>query len=333
MVVKNPIRRPHLSFVARSQETEMTMTMHQSGSLPGTVELNYEQWREALRPDWGRYTPDDPNDFVGRVRPRSIFGFKAVDVSTNAVRCDRTQRDVLDGVDHYYAVFQIAGRSTIIQNDHAASLSAGDVMLIDSARPVTYHNDGNEQWLSLQLPRQHLISHLGFEPHGILRGRTRTPAGRLLHQLIRENDSSTSAPAACYMQLAVYDLLGAIFAPLGPVFASLHNDKLFTRACNIIKERFSDPALGPCEVAIEAGISLRYLQKLFTQRRTTCSEFIHSLRLEQAARLLRRRKFLGTGQPVSQVAYACGFRDYTNFARKFRHRYGRSPTAGGADQA
>jgi AraC family transcriptional activator of tynA and feaB len=316
---------------------EMTMTMPQSGDLPSAVELNYEQWREALRPDWGLYTADDPKVFVGRVRPRSIFGFNAVDVSNNAVRCDRTQRDVrLDGVDHYYAVFQIAGRSRIIQNDYTASLSVGDVMLIDSARPVTYLNDGNEQWFSLQLPRQQLISHLGLEPHGILRGRTRTPAGRLLHQLIRENagdDSSPPAPAACYMRLAVYDLLGAIFAPLGPVFASLHNDKLFTRVCDIIRERFSDPALGPFEVAAEAGISLRYLQKLFTQRNTTCSEFIHSLRLEQAARLLRRRRLLSVGQPVSRVAYACGFRDYTNFARKFRHRYGRSPTAHGADQA
>jgi AraC family transcriptional activator of tynA and feaB len=315
----------------------MEMTMHQSGDLPSTVELNYEQWREAVRPDWGLYTPDDPKVFVGRVRPWSIFGFNAADVGNNAVRCDRTQRDFrLDGVDHYYALFQIAGRSTIIQNDHAASLSAGDIVMIDSARPVTYHNDGNQQWFALQLPRQQLNSHLGFEPHDALRGCTRAPAGRLLHQFIRENlgdDSSMSAPSGYYMQLAVYDLLGAIFAPLDPVFASLHNDKLFTRVCNIIKERFSDPALGPCEVAIEAGISLRYLQKLFTQRSTTCSEFIHSLRLEQAARLLRRRKSLSIGQPVSEVAYACGFRDYTNFARKFRHRYGRPPSAHGADQA
>jgi hypothetical protein len=41
-----------------------------------------------------------------------------------------------DGVDHCYAVFQIAGRSTIMQNDHAITLAVGDVALIDSARPV-----------------------------------------------------------------------------------------------------------------------------------------------------------------------------------------------------
>jgi AraC family transcriptional regulator, positive regulator of tynA and feaB len=40
-----------------------------------------------------------------------------------------------DGVDHCYAVFQIAGRSTIVQNDHAVTLAVGDVALIDSAAP------------------------------------------------------------------------------------------------------------------------------------------------------------------------------------------------------
>ena len=110
-------------------------------------------------------------------------------------------------------------------------------------------------------------------------------------------------------------------------------DKLFRRAGNIIKDRFADPDFGPCEAAAEAGISLRYLQKLFTQRGSTCGEFIYSLRLEHAARLLHRRKFLGTGQPVSEIAYACGFRDYTNFARKFRRRFGCSPATHAGDHA
>jgi AraC-like DNA-binding protein len=80
-------------------------------------------------------------------------------------------------------------------------------------------------------------------------------------------------------------------------------------------------------VAAEAGISLRYLQKLFTERGSTCSEFIYSLRLDHAARLLQRRALLGTSQPLSDIAYACGFSDYTHFARKFRHRFGHAPGA------
>jgi AraC family transcriptional regulator, positive regulator of tynA and feaB len=195
----------------------------------------------------------------------------------------------------FYAAFLIVGRSTIVQDDQAAPLAAGDVTLIDSTRPVTYLNDGHEQWLALRLPRQPLMVHLGFEPKGCFRARSGTCAGRLLYQLIlesAENLNSMSAPDGDYMQLAVYDLLGALFAPSNPVPYSLHTERLFRRICSIVKDRFADPDFGPCEVAAEAGISLRYLQKLFTRRRTTCSEFIYSLRLNHAARLLRRRKIL-----------------------------------------
>jgi AraC family transcriptional regulator, positive regulator of tynA and feaB len=94
----------------------------------------------------------------------------------------------------------------------------------------------------------------------------------------------------------------------------------------VIKDSLSNPDFGPIGAAAEVGISLRYVQKLFTERGTTCSEFI-SLRLDRAAHLLRRRASFRTGQALSEIAYACGFRDYARFARKFRHRFGYSPGA------
>jgi AraC-like DNA-binding protein len=32
-------------------------------------------------------------------------------------------------------------------------------------------------------------------------------------------------------------------------------------------------------------------------------------------------------EPWAEIAYACGFRDYTHFARKFRQQFGCSPGA------
>jgi AraC-like DNA-binding protein len=174
------------------------------------------------------------------------------------------------------------------------------------------------------------VSHLGYEPQGGLYRRGRTSAGRLLFDLIRntdEGEDSTASPADSYMQLAVYDLVGALFAPSDPWVGSRHSDTLFTRIRRIIKNGFADPNFGRNEVAAETGISLRYLQQLFTQRGSTCSDFIYALRLDHPARLVNRRASVGTNQPLSEVAYACGFRDYTHFARKFRHRFGHPPGA------
>jgi AraC family transcriptional activator of tynA and feaB len=302
--------------------------------------LEYEEWKVLLRSLCGRYSPEgvEPKSFAGSVRPATICGCAAVDLSCNADRVERTQQDVrLDSMEHYYAVFQLVGRSTLIQNDRVTPLAVGDVALVDSARPVTYHSENRPgRWLSLHLPRQSLVSHLGLEPEGGLCRRGEIPASRLLFQLVQETADDrdlSSSSAEPYMQLAMYDLLGAIFAASDPPSISSHSDKLFRRVCAIIKARFADPDLGPSAVAAEAGISLRYLQKLFTLRGLACGHFIYSVRLDHAARLLQRRAVTKTEQPLSVIAYACGFRDYTHFARAFRTRFGYPPGAVGTGAA
>jgi len=312
--------------------------MESSGDFNTTPELDYERWRDAVRSLCGRYTPGgiEPETFGGRARAGSICGFVTVNLSCNAPRVERTDRDFRsDGMEHYCAIFQMAGQSTVVQNDHAVELAVGDVALVDAARPVTYVSEKrNGRWLSLQLPRQSLISHLGFEPEGGLCGDSETLAGRLCFRLIRISASecdSSPASAEPYMQLAIYDLLGALFvAPDLPTIPS-HTDKLFKRVCGIIKDRFADPDFSPREVAAGAGISLRYLQKLFTARGSTCTHFIHSVRLDHAARQLHRRGSLNTSQPISEIAYASGFGNYTHFARQFRRRFGHPPAAHAGD--
>jgi AraC-like DNA-binding protein len=237
----------------------------------------------------------------------------------------------LDRLADYCALFQLFGTSAIIQGDQAAQLAVGDVALIDCTKPVRcVTGNGSAQWMCVHLPREALVVQLGFEPQGGIRGHSGTLAGRLLFDAVRDvaaDNGSTSSRADAYMQLAVYDLIGALFTPSDPRPAPRQAAKLFTRICGIIKQRCADPDFGPAEAAAEAGISLRYLQMLFTRRGDTCSEYIYSLRLDHAVRLLHRRMSLDTRQPLSEIAYGCGFRDYTHFARRFRQRFGYSPGA------
>jgi AraC family transcriptional regulator, positive regulator of tynA and feaB len=313
-----------------------------------TSQLDFEGWRAFLRASCGNQPEvTDPSAFAGWVRPLSVCGLAAaalkiecgsaaMDSGRNAYRSKRTQRDArFAGADYYYAVFQITGRSVLTQNEEVAQLAVGDVALLDAAQPAACFADYS-QWLRLQLPRGSLVSHLGREPQGGAYARGGAPAARLLFDLVRsaaKGDGPASCAADSYMQLAVYDLLGALLAPSDPSHASRHADRLFARIRGVVKGGFADPDFSPREVAAEAGISLRYLQKLFTARGSTCSEFIYSLRLDHAAHLLHRRASLGTSQPLSEIAFACGFRDYTHFARRFRHRFGYSPGGRGEEHA
>src|ERR1700736_1729173 len=149
---------------------KMEAPMRQSDNSLGTEQMDYEAWRALLRPLYGRHSLEgvEPSTFAGWLRRLSVSGLKAVDICCNEHRFERTHRDVrLDDRDHYKAVFQVAGQSTIYQNDQAVQLAVGDIALVDVDRPITcVSNDGSVRRLSLNLPLRSLVSHLGFEPQG-----------------------------------------------------------------------------------------------------------------------------------------------------------------------
>lgn len=129
-----------------------------------------------------------------------------------------------------------------------------------------------------------------------------------------------------YMQMAIYDLIGALVASSGPSPGSAYTDKAFERVCVIIQKRFRDAELVPDTIAKEAGISPRSLQRLFQVRGTTCTRYLQSLRLDHALRLLRQRTSLKIDQPLAQIAYASGYDDYNQFLRQFCRAFGQPPS-------
>lgn len=272
----------------------------------------------------------DAKAFVGWFCLFQVHGMKAINAGSNIERINRTPQSARrDGVEDYSLIFQLTGKSAIEHSGQLLELNAGDLTLVDPTRAMTVFNrPGGVRHMALHLPRRQLVSHFGFEPRGPLH-RGGTAANRLLLQLMieafRGSGSSDALPEA-HMQLVVYDLLAALFAPPGEQ-VSAHTDKLFARIRRMIEANLADPELSPSVVAAEAGISARYLQKLFSARGMTCNHFIHSLRLDHASRLLQRRALSKAGTPLGEIAFACGFLDYAHFSRKFRERFGHPPSS------
>jgi hypothetical protein len=117
--------------------------------------MEYEEWRVQVRSVCGAYSPEgaDPKTFAGSIRPVSVWGCEAVVTSCNIHRMERTTRDVrLDGMEHYYAMLYLAGRTTVIQNDRVEQLDAGDIGLMDSTQPVTYIAEEQARAMALCAP-------------------------------------------------------------------------------------------------------------------------------------------------------------------------------------
>jgi AraC-like DNA-binding protein len=285
---------------------------------PPRTTLSKDEWIAFLRQSCtNEIVAPKTKKFSGWFQPYSVYGLGALTAGSNIERINRTSQHArLDGLEDYSLIFQLKGRSAFDHVDQMHQLNAGDLILVDPTRPTTIFNEpGFVRHLALHLPRQQMISHLGFEPKGDLH-RSGTSAGRLLLHLMRDalrgGEDSVAVPEQ-QMQLVVFDLLAALFTPDHSVRFLCHSEKLFARIRCSIEARFADPDLTPAIVASEARISMRYLQKLFSVRGTTCGETILSLRLGHASRLIQQRVLLRSERPLSDIALACGFLDYAQF--------------------
>ena len=129
------------------------MLENSSGNILGPPHLDFETWKELVRTIGGRFNPEgiEPTAFTGSVRPISVCGLTAAVVGSNAHRVERTLRDVrLDGANHYFALFHVAGRSAMTHNDEAVRFDVGDVVLVDAARPVTFFNSNASEVLEVR---------------------------------------------------------------------------------------------------------------------------------------------------------------------------------------
>ena len=86
-------------------------------------------------------------------------------------------------------------------------------------------------------------------------------------------------------------------------------------------EHFTEP-LPLSEVASRFGLSPQYFSTFFRENfGRTFTQHVNSLRIEQAARLLRE-----TDLPVMEVAFNVGFDNFSYFIKRFREVYGVSPS-------
>jgi hypothetical protein len=70
--------------------------MSQNGDYLDMPQLDFEAWRALLQSMCGRYNPEaiEPDAFSGWARRGSAYGLGVMNLSCNAQRVVRTQRDV-----------------------------------------------------------------------------------------------------------------------------------------------------------------------------------------------------------------------------------------------
>lgn len=91
-----------------------------------------------------------------------------------------------------------------------------------------------------------------------------------------------------------------------------------------IRAGFATPGFSPSAVARKLGVTPRYIQNLLQETGSSFTERVLELRLQRACAMLADIRH--DRMKIGEIAEACGFNEIPYFNRRFRRRFGASPT-------
>lgn len=308
------------------------MTLVTTSDIPKRQRFAF--WREAVCSHFSQVDCFFPGDrpFSGEIATSQIKEASFSRVRGRGYRCARTSRHIRqDSEDVLFVSLQMRGTWSASQDGREVQLWPGDLSCFDSTRPFSgMQSDYFDQFV-FQVPRELWGRRGGQTEHLTARAvHGNTPMGALVFRTLPQIASVVEnvEPASAYRLLeASLELVTAAF---GDLISQRESEKssgrvaLLYRAKMLIEERLHDPELNTEKVARTLRISLRYLQELFKGEQTTVSNWIWERRLERSRCSLSDP--LLANKSVSQIAFDCGFSNFSHFSNRFRAAFAMTPS-------
>lgn len=289
-------------------------------------DAGFEQWLGRINSACGRFCAKTlAPGFAGAIQEFRSHALCLSVVDVDQARLYRTRREIAqsDG-SHFFIAFQLRGNSVMEQGDHQAVLSAGDITLIDAAKPCNFTYQQSSRQLSLVLPRSYIEQHLRFtKPACAQRIGADNMVAKLSQQLIL---GSMQNPQMSRIESEA--VLNAVATLLQPALAGQHeghdaHERIFSRALAFIDQHIQSEQLRPEWVASGIGVSVRSLYRMFARKGLVVAQYIKNRRLDLCAQALRQAK---ERQKLGNIGYDWGFADHSHFSTAFKARFGVSPS-------
>ncbi|MCJ2081489.1 helix-turn-helix domain-containing protein [Methylobacterium sp. J-090] len=294
----------------------------------------FDLWRdvsyERLIPSEARKTGDGPfegmleaADVGGVLITRSTFGALTTEVTPGNIRRHGKQHTLS-------ATIRLAGMAASTQNDRSLIHNPGEIVIVDRSRPVRLDFEAPTQSLVIEIDRDRIERLLGPAAlYSALKidaglGSTKLAVG-FFKDLVDVQHRLPPETAARMASIGV-DLLVASIAERMALETPrpLHGTVLVQRAKAYLETNLDDQTLCPAQLALAMGVSLRRLQELFRERGRNISDWIWERRLDVAAARLTDPRCLHLS--IGAIAHGCGFSGQAHFSRRFRDRYGMTPS-------
>ncbi|GGF65022.1 AraC family transcriptional regulator [Azorhizobium oxalatiphilum] len=270
------------------------------------------------------------SDFYGRFSARGVGGAIVSDMQASSYRIGRTNADIARMSGNSLCIgLQVRGPGMLETGRGSRQyVQAGSLTISHSDLPfqaTPERSDGFEyRMLKIPLSADLLVGARGHDlfaaglPHTAPQAR---PLEALFMALTRADVPPTDAESdVVHAARLALIIRGRLAAGSVEGRAALRAGYLHA-ARQILARDLRRPDLSPERVAAELGISLRQVHVLFEPTGQSFSRTLTTLRVREAAQLLRARP----SRPVADVAFHCGFESLSAFYRAFQGVYGMTP--------
>jgi AraC-like DNA-binding protein len=240
-------------------------------------------------------------------------------------RAARPSPRLSDGDDTVCLMIKSGGHMALRQGKHEAVPDVGDGMLLLYRQPsqLSFHE---ATYLSVRVPLEALAMLVDVEAAAGRRIPGDTAALTLLCHYVASLPERLADPAlGGLVATHVYDLMAMAIGATGDGREIARRRGVRVARLESIKADLTrDASLSIDEIARRQGVTPRYVQILFEEQGTTFGEFVNERRLDVARSLLRSPRYAEWS--IAGIAFEAGFNDISHFNRRFRRRFGVTPS-------
>ena len=294
----------------------------------------FDAWASVLNEAYGRWEMDRPvtPDFFSSVKHYDDSILKVIECTCDPCGATRTRASIrADGLETLTIQAVLGGREYINFNGEDILLKAGDLLIWDSTRPMTFQVQDRLHKISIMMPLPRFQSWLPrswFSIRHSLDGQSNS--GLLLTNHVKSLREAVF-DGGCKDNHALIDAtIGVLVNALDMGSADDPAPLRVTQLRHIkeyINANIRNPELSPAMIAKAGGMSSRYLHWLFNANEDadTVNRYIFHQRLDLCARDLSNPHM--KHRKISDIAFYWGFQDTAHFNKRFKQEYSMSPGA------
>ena len=221
----------------------------------------------------------------------------------------------------YVMTIVTAGHAVLRMGDMKQSLSRGDIFFVFPAQ--LYYLDADKDFTYIY------ISFMGSGAAAVLSRCNVTPTAPVYRghehlcpifedavRRINQKNANLLTEGVLYYALSFVD------GDAGDKEEREGSEDIFEAIVDYVDRHYREPDFSLTSLALVFSYTQKYLSFLFKKHmQIGFSNYLNNLRIQYANELIEKGS-----ESITDIAFACGYRDYSYFARVFKKRTGKTPT-------